>query len=491
MKKGDAPTTSYKPDGDRITGSESPFLLDQIICEEKIMQKRNKQFFFSLFMVMALLLGACAQATPETAATQEPEAPAEQEPAAAGPASITFWHAMSGSRADVIAGIADRFNASQDQYQVTAEYTGSYAETLTKALAAYRTGEPPTIVQVYEVGTQTMLDSNATVPVHTLNKGEVDWNDIVPPILKYYSVDGNLYCMPFNSSTAMLYYNKDMLEAAGLDAEKPLTTWAEVEEYSKAVMDAGLAEGGFSMGWPAWILEQMFAYHDQLLADKDNGRSGLASEVYLNSEFGVKVMAEWQRMAEEGVLVYGGREYSANDPFLAGQFPFLFQSTSSLGGILKAAEFKVGTAFLPRFEGYPQGNSVVGGGCLWLMDKSSPEQQAGAWEFFKFVNSVDETIAWHKGTGYFPATVTAYEQLKTDGWFEEEPNHATAFNQILGGAETPAALGVLLGDFVQIRDIVGAGIEDVVVNGVDPQTAMDKATADSNQVLKNYAELNQ
>jgi sn-glycerol 3-phosphate transport system substrate-binding protein len=457
------------------------------------MKSRYLQAFMSLLMIFGMLLTACAQATEAPASeeqmTEEPIM-TEEPPASTGPVEITFWHAMSGSRADVIAAMADRFNQANPGVKLSTEYTGSYAETLTKALAAYRTGQPPTIVQVYEVGTQTMLDSGAIVPVYPLNQGEVDWNDIVQPIMKYYSVQGNLYCMPFNSSTAMLYYNKDMLEAAGLDPEDPPETWAEVEEYSLAVIDAGLTEGGFSMGWPAWILEQMFAYHDQLLANNDNGRSGLATEVYLNSDFGLKVLSEWQRMAEEGVLVYGGREYAANDPFLAQQFPFLFQSTSSLAGILKSAEFNVGTTFLPRFEGdYSQGNSVVGGGCLWLMDETTPEQQAAAWEFFKFINTVDETIAWHKGTGYFPATNTAYEQLKTEGWFEEEPNHSTAFDQILGGEDTPAAVGVLLGNFVQIRDIVGAAIEDVVVNKIDPQEALDKATVDSNQVLSDYGEL--
>ena len=471
------------------------------------MKTRHLQIGVSLLLLFAMLLAACAQATEAPVEPQQPavteevtetEAPAANEetmeteaPAASGDVTeITFWHAMSGSREEVVNGIVERFNAANPDVHMTAEYTGSYAETLTKALAAYRTGQPPTIVQVYEVGTQTMLNSGAIVPVHTLNQGEVDWNDIVQPILKYYSVDDQVYCMPFNSSTAMLYYNKDMLEAAGLDPNDPPSTWAEIDSYSKQVMDAGLAEGGFSMGWPAWILEQMFAYHGQLLANNDNGRSGLATEVYLNSDFGQKVLTEWQRMADEGVLVYGGREYSANDPFLAGQFPFLFQSTSSLGGILKSADFSVGTAFLPRFEGdYPQGNSVVGGGCLWLMDQTTPEQQAAAWEFFKFLNSTEETIGWHKGTGYFPATNTAYEQLKSEGWFDEEPNHATAFDQILGGADTPAANGVLLGNFVQIRDIVGAAIEDVVVNDVAPKEALDKATTEVNQVLADYAQL--
>ena len=464
------------------------------------MKARHTQFVISILILLALLMTACAQATqapqpaqqdvtttqPQPAQTEQPQ---EQAPAS-GPVEITFWHAMSGSRSDVINAIAERFNQANPDVKLTAEYTGSYAETLTKALAAYRTGNPPTIVQVYEVGTQTMLDSDAIVPVYTLNKGEVDWGDIVQPILKYYSKDSQLYCMPFNSSTAMLYYNKDMLEKAGLDPNKPPTTWKELEEYSQKVMDAGLAPGGFSMGWPAWILEQTFAFHDQLLANNDNGRSGLATEIYLNSDFGQKVLTEWQRMAKSGILVYGGREYSANDPFLAGQFPFLFQSTSSLGGILKSAEFKVGTAFLPRLDGdYPKGNSVVGGGCLWLMKDTTPEQQAAAWKFFQFINTVDETIAWHKGTGYFPATNTAYEKLKADGWFEEEPNHATAFDQILSGADTPASRGVLLGNFVQIRDIEGAAIEDIVVNMVDPKEALDKATADANQVLADYASL--
>ncbi len=466
-------------------------------------RRRTILVFIGLLVSLSMLLSACAPAaapSPGAPAAEEAAKPAEGEemapqPAAEEPAapeakekvSITFWHAMSGSRGEVVEDLVASFNEKNPNIELSAEYTGSYAETLTKALAAYKAGEPPTIAQVYEVGTQTMLDSGVIVPVYTLNKGEVDWNEVVEPIRKYYSVDGNLYCMPFNSSTAMLYYNKDMFEAAGLDPDQPPTTWTEVEAFSKQIMDAGVAEGGFSMGWPAWILEQMFAWHDQLYANNDNGRSGRATEVLFNSDFGKMVLGEWQRMADEGVLVYGGRQYKANDPFLGQQFPFLFQSTSSLGGILKKADFKVGTAFLPRFEGdYPQGNSVVGGGCLWLFDKATPEQQAAAWEFFKYTFSPERAIIWHKGTGYFPTSNTAYEMLKEEGWFDKEPNFATAFNQILSGRDTPAARGVLLGPFVQIRDVVGTAIEEIVVNGADVAETLDAAAAEANQLLADY-----
>ncbi|NOZ50554.1 MAG: ABC transporter substrate-binding protein [Chloroflexi bacterium] len=450
------------------------------------MNHRRFALLLVLALALSLALGACA---PPPAATEAPAA-ATEAPAAAEPVNITFWNAMSGSRGDVVADLVDTFNAKFPQYKVNAEYTGSYAETLTKALAAYKAGEPPTVVQVYEVGTQTMLDSGAIVPVYTLDKGDVNWDEVVKPIKDYYSVDGKLYCMPFNSSTAMLYYNKDMFKAAGLDPDKPPTTWKEVEDYSKQIMDAGVAEGGFSMGWPAWILEQTFAYHDQYYANNDNGRSGMATKVLFNGDFGVMVLSNWQRMAQEGVLVYGGRTYKANDPFLAGQFAMLFQSTSSLGGILKKANFEVGTAFLPRFEGdYPQGNSVVGGGCLWIMKGATPAQQEAAWEFLKYSFTPERAKIWHKGTGYFPTSATAYKELKDEGWFKKEPNHATAFNQILGGSDDLAARGVLLGNFVQIRDITGTAIEDILVNGMDPKETLDRAAAEADQVLADYAQL--
>jgi len=458
------------------------------------MSRSKVGLLFVLALVLGFILSACV---PPPAAPEQPAAPAATEapaaaeaPAAEEPVNITFWNAMSGSRGEVVTDLVDSFNAKFPKYKVNAEYTGSYAETLTKALAAYKAGEPPTVVQVYEVGTQTMLDSGAIVPVYTLDKGEVNWDEVVKPIKDYYSVNGNLYCMPFNSSTAMLYYNKDMFKAAGLDPDKPPTTWKEVEEYSKQIMDAGVAEGGFSMGWPAWIMEQTFAYHDQYYANNDNGRSGLATKVLFNGDFGQMVLTNWQRMAQEGVLVYGGRTYKANDPFLAGQFAMLFQSTSSLGGILKKAGFEVGTAFLPRFEGnYPKGNSVVGGGCLWIMDGATSAQQEAAWEFLKYSFTPERAKIWHKRTGYFPTSATAYKELQAEGWFDEEPNHATAFNQILGGSDDLAARGVLLGNFVQIRDITGTAIEDILVNGMDVKETLDRAAAEANQVLADYAQL--
>ncbi len=410
--------------------------------------------------------------------------------AAQDPVEITFWHAMSGSRAEVVQGLVDGFNEENPDVNLVAEFTGSYAETLTKALTAYSAGEAPAIVQVYEVGTRTMLDSGAIVPVMEVSGGQLDQSQFVEPIVNYYAIDGELRCMPFNSSTAMLYYNKDMFEAAGLDPEQPPQTFAEVYEMGRQLVDSGVASYAISFGWPAWIMEQMFAMQDQLLANEGNGREGLATEVFFNSEFGVKVLSEWQKWAEDGLLFYGGREYSANDPFIAGEFAMLAQSTSSLGGIQRSVDFDLGTAFLPILEEYGRnGNNVVGGGCLWTMAGKSDEEYDAVWRFFQHLSQTEQSITWHKGTGYFPATNAAVDALEEEGWFDENPNFRTAFDQILAGNDTVAARGVLLGDFVIIRDIVGSAIEESVVNQVDPQVALDAATEEANQVLEDYASL--
>ena len=413
--------------------------------------------------------------------------------ALAKPVTITFWHAMSGSRLGVVESIIESFNATHPDFEVKPLFTGSYAETLTKYVAAYPTKTGPNMVQVYEVGTQTMIDSDAITPVYQIPGmlGETwDWAQYVIPITHYYSVDGNLWSMPFNSSTAMLYYNKDLFKAAGLDPDKPPTTWKEMEEYGEKILASGVVDHVYSTGWPSWIFEQTMAYHNHLYADNDNGRAGLATEVVFNDEFGHKVFETWIRLHDKGIYIYGGAEYSANSAFKAGQIAMLIQSTSSLAGILKASEFKVGTSFLPRFEGYPVGNSIIGGGSLWVTKGQSEEELRGVWEFLKYIGQKDIAIQWHKGTGYFPVSGAALKALLDEGWFSADQTFLTAFLQILAGRrDTAAATGVRLGPFVAMREHFRAALEKSIGGELSPKDALNEAAEKMNALLKDYLEL--
>jgi sn-glycerol 3-phosphate transport system substrate-binding protein len=400
---------------------------------------------------------------------------------------LEFWHAMSGGRTAAVERIVDGFNELHPDINVTAQFTGSYAETLTQGISAVRSGNPPHIIQVYEVGTQTMLDSEAIVPVYEIVGDQIDFGSVIQPISSYYSVDGDLYSMPFNSSTAMLYYNKDAFEEAGIDS--PPTTWKDVEDVGLKLIDSGAANHGLSFGWPAWIMEQMFAYHNQPYANNGNGREARADEIYLDSEFGKHVISTWTDLVEKDVIAYGGREYSANQDFLAGEVAMLIQSTSSLSSIIESADFEVGTTFLPRFEGYGIGNSVIGGASLWVMQGHPDEEYQAVVEFFKYLNRTDVTIQWHKDTGYFPSTNAAVKQLMDNQWFTDNPNYLTAFLQILSGVSTPASNGVLLGNFVEIRDITDTAIEKAFTDTMSPDAAADEAAEQANTVLEDYTEL--
>jgi len=413
--------------------------------------------------------------------------------AAQQPVKITLWHAMGGARYDAITkDIAAGFNKANPEYALEPLYTGSYAETVTKAIAAIRAGNPPHIVQVFEVGTQTMLDSGAIIPVTEIVKpGAINFGDYIEPILNYYRVGGQLYSMPFNSSTAIIYYNKDVFQKAGLDPNKPPATYKDVEEMGRKIVSSGAARAAITFGWPSWMLEQSHAMSNKLYADHDNGRSGRATRVLFNEPFGVDVLTRWKRWADEKLLAYGGREYAPNKAFLSGEVAMLMQSTSQVTTIEKAAKFTVGTGFLPRIEGQPVGRSVIGGASFWVLKGSgrSAKELDAIVKFFKFVAEPEETAKWHEDTGYFPATKTAVALLTKRSWFAQHPNHETAFKQIQQGIDSAATRGVLLGNFVQIRNITDTAIEKAVSGKLSPKEALDEAVAESNKLLAEYGRI--
>ena len=419
----------------------------------------------------------------------------EGEVDAQPPVKITLWHAMGGARYDAITkDIAAGFNKAHPSFLLEPLYTGSYADTVTKSIAAVRAGTPPHIVQVYEVGTQTMLDSGAIIPVTELVKGgEINFGDYLEPIINYYTVGGKLASMPFNSSTAIIYVNKDAFRKAGLDPEKPPRTYKDVEELGRKIVAAGAARSALTFGWPAWMLEQAHAMHNRPYADQSSGRSGRATKVLVNGQFGVDVVTRWKRWADEKLYAYGGREYAPNKAFLSGEVAMLMQSTSQLTTIEQAAKFPVGTGFLPRIEGQPAGKSVIGGASLWVLKGKgrSPQELDGIVKFFKFVAQPEETARWHMDTGYFPATKAAVELLRKQEWFVKHPNHETAFKQIQEGPDTPNTRGVLLGNFVQIRTIVDTAIEKALAGKLSPRDALDEAARESGKLLEEYNRIHQ
>ena len=431
--------------------------------------------------------------------------------AALGATDIHFWHAMTGALGEALETQVKQFNESQKEYEIKPLRKGNYAETLTAAIAAYRQKNPPHIVQVFEVDTQTMLLSGAVYPVHELmqqNEIKIDWNDFIKPVVGYYTKDGKLYSMPYNSSTPILYYNKDLFKKAGL-ADKAPTSWDEVESMAKKLVASG-AKCGYSTAWPSWVLmENMHALHDQPFATKRNGFDAVEGvELLINREFGVKhigALAGWQK---DQIYSYGGRAGAADPKFVNGDCAIYIQSSALISGFTKSVKFDWGTGELPHWGApYRKATSIIGGATLWVLKGKPQPEYRGVARFLEFLAKPEQQMWWHVNTGYLAISNTAVRNLEQGYHFVKNPKQYTAFAQLTGlpamppaamkdkkvappkaeRVATPNSSGLRLGNFVQIRDAIEAELENVF-NGKKPvKQGLDDAVAKSNALLKDFA----
>jgi sn-glycerol 3-phosphate transport system substrate-binding protein len=406
---------------------------------------------------------------------------------------IVWWHAHTGFLGERVNDIVKKFNASQTEYEVKAIHKGSYAETLTAGIAAYRSKTHPQIIQVFEVGTQTMLSSGAIYPVYQLMKDQgikINWADFLSIVKSYYSYQGNLYSMPFNSSTAILYYNKTIFKKAGLKADKAPATYEEIEKIARAVVTSGASKIAFTVSWPSWtLMENMHAWHDQPFADKDNGFAGLATQLKINGPFAERLMDLLSRWQAQGLFTYSGRGSKGDQPVVNGEAAIGIASTALVGRLTQTAKFEWGTGFLPRLSGYPQGNSIIGGASLWVMKGHTPEQYKGVARFLEFLGKTEQQSWWHAQTGYLPISNSALKALQATDHFKKNPNMWTAFAQITKGKTTPNSQGVRLGNLAAIRDDIEAEMENILAGKKTSKQGLGDAVKKGNEVLKEFASL--
>jgi sn-glycerol 3-phosphate transport system substrate-binding protein len=435
---------------------------------------------------------------------------------AQGKIEIHWWHAMTGQLGEAVVTLAKQFNESQAEYEVKPLNKGTYPEALTAAIAAYRQKNPPHIVQVFEVGTQTMMLSGAVYPVWELmrdNGVKIDWNDFIKPVVGYYTKDGKLYSMPFNSSTPILYYNKDAFKKAGLDPEKPPKTWQDVEAYARKIIGAGGAKCGFSTGWPSWtMVENMHATHDQPFASKNNGFGAVEGvELLVNREFGQKHIGALNAWQKDNIYSYGGRQGAADPKFINGDCAMYIQSSAVIGGFTRGVKFDWGTGELPHWGApYKKSTSIIGGATLWVLKGKPQKEYRGVAKFLEFLSKPEQQMWWHVNTGYLALSNTAVKNLEQGYHFVRNPKQYTAFAQLtglpataprgLGGKKaapvkperiaTANSQGLRLGNFVQIRDAIESEMENIFAGKKAVKQGLDDAVAKSNTLLKEFASTN-
>jgi sn-glycerol 3-phosphate transport system substrate-binding protein len=413
---------------------------------------------------------------------------------AAAATEIQFWHAMEAALGERVNDIANQFNASQSDYKIVPVFKGSYDQTLAAGIAAYRSGNAPAILQVYEVGTATMMQAKkAIIPVYEVFKEAgvpLDRKAFVPTIASYYSdaKTGELVSMPFNSSTPVLYYNKDAFKKAGLDPNQPPKTWEEVATDAAKLKTAGMS-CGFTTGWQGWIqLENYSAWHGLPFASENNGFDGTDAKLEFNHPQQIAHIAFLQKMAKDGAFTYAGRKDEAVSKFYSGDCGILTNSSGSLANIRKYAKFDFGTGMMPydaSVKGAPQ-NAIIGGASLWVLAGKDPNVYKGVAKFLAYLSSPAVASKWHEDTGYLPVTVAAYELTQKQGFYTERPGADTAIKQMLNKPPLPYTKGLRLGNMPQIRTIVDEELEQVWAQKKTPKDALDSAAARGDDLLRRF-----
>ena len=415
---------------------------------------------------------------------------------------IQFWHAMGGNRIELIQSMADEFMKLHPDIEVKVQYTGSYRDTLNKLIAAVKAGNPPHIVQIYEIGTQVMIDGGIAVPMQELiDKDKTfDIGKFMPQVLNYYKVNGKLYSMPFNSSNPILYYNKTLFKKAGLDPNHPPRTFEELLEYAKklTVKDANgnIVQAGITWPLHAWFFEQFMAVQNAPLVDNNNGRTGRATKAVFNHEAALRFFKLWYELTKSGAMINTNKEDwdAADQYFVSQKVAMLITSTSDVAYLSKMAKekgFELGTAFLPRPKEAKSGGVIIGGASLWLIGGHPDKETQAAWEFIKFMASPEMQIKWHTNTGYFPVRKDAVEMLLERGYYAENPHHLTALLQLLLSNQTYNTRGAIIGPFPQIRDIIETAIQRMLNDEMTPEEALKWAEKEATKAIKEYNEIYQ
>lgn len=410
------------------------------------------------------------------------------------PLEIEMWIGLGGELGEEIERMASVFNDQQDNYIINVIEQGDYAEAMTSAIAAYRAGDQPHILQVYEVGTGTMMGNQEVIyPVYQLMEDygrPFDTDDVLEQVTSYYSdLDGNMLSFPFNSSTPIFYYNVDAFEEAGLDPDQPPETWHEVEEYARALVDTGNHTAGLSFQWPSWTnMENFSAWHDVPFGTRANGLDGWDAELVVNGEAQVahlSALAEW---ADEGLYQYGGRGGDAGPLFNSGDVPMYIGSSAAYAGIAANADFEFNASYLPYWPEIvdsPQ-NSIIGGGSLWVMDGHTDAEYEGIAEFFDYLSSPEVQAEWHQFSGYLPVTNPAWELTREAGFYDEVPIHNTAIEQITLNEPTDNSRGLRFGSYVQVRDEILTAMEAAISGDTSAQAALDQAVERGNALLREF-----
>lgn len=407
---------------------------------------------------------------------------------------LTWWHAMGGNLGETVNEIANRFNAAQSDYTITPVFKGGYEDTLTATIAAFRAGEQPNIVQVFDAGAATIMGAEgAVIPAEDLmvQAGvDFDANDYISGVRYFYANSaGKMVGMPFNSSTPILYYNVDALAKAGVEPPK---TWEDFEAMAPKLVEAGYIP--LAQSHSPWIWTENFhSRHNLPFASNNNGFDGSdGTKILVNNDAMKAHFTAAKKWLDNGWYGYYGAGWNDNQsPFENGDVAMWLGSSGSFGGLLNSTDFEFSATYLPYWEAITTEptQTFIGGAALFALSGKSAEENKGSAEFFRFLSSPEIQLMWHKETGYVPITTAAYEMATAEGYYNEKPQAEIGIKQ-LSLPSGDNSKGYRMGFYVQIRDVMNREYGRIFAGETDVDSAFAVIEEEGNKLLERFSKTN-
>ena len=311
----------------------------------------------------------------------------------------------------------------------------------------------------------------------------------LPAITGYYSTSkGEMLSFPFNSSSTVMWINKDALKKASVEPDS-LKTWPGVFEAAKKLKAAGSATCGFSNAWVTWVnVEQLSAWHNLPLSSKANGLDGFDTVLEFNGPVQLRHLQTLVDLQKDKTYDYSGRTSAGEGRFTSGECPIFLSSSGFYGNVKGNAKFDwaaMPMPYYPDVKGAPQ-NSIIGGASLWVMGGKSKAEYDGIAKFFTFLSDTDRQAKLHMDSGYLPITRAAYENVKASGFYDKNPSLQVALIELTNKEPTENSRGLRLGNMVQLRDVWAEEIESALAGQKTAKDALDAAVSRGNQMLRQF-----
>jgi sn-glycerol 3-phosphate transport system substrate-binding protein len=407
-------------------------------------------------------------------------------PARAQAAEISFFYpvAVGGPITKIIDGYAADFEKENPSIKVKPIYAGTYQETLVKALTAHKSGTPPVLSVLLSTDIFTMIDEDAVVPFDPFIKTDDDrkWvQSFFPAFMLNSQTGGKTWGIPFQRSTVVLYWNKELFREAGLDPEKPPKTWAEQLELAQKLTkrDAAgtTAQWGMqipSSGFPYWLFQGLTTQAGAILANAAGDKTDFANPAVVEALQYWVDLSQKHKVHPSGIVEWG----TTPRDFFERKVAMMWTTTGNLTNVRTNAKFPFGVALLPAGK---RPGSPTGGGNFYLSKKASPAEQEAAFKLVRWMTTPERAAQWSADTGYVAVTPAAYETEALKKYVAGFPQALVARDQL------PSAVAELsTHENQRVTKALNDGLQAALTGAKPPAKAMADAQAEAERILRSY-----